>query len=99
MGDIRIVVDLPDENMLKALSLQPLYAGYGSAKLKAAVKRRLSAEFPRATAIKVNIAPTNGLFGIDVVGTRAEDVLDAMKKASEVISSVIREESANETVK
>ena len=95
MGEIRIIVALPDNHMRKALNLQPLYADYDGAKLKEAVKRRLSEEFPQVKVIKVNIAPTNGFLGADVMGTDADEVLDVMKKVSDAISSIIREEAGN----
>ncbi len=95
MGEIRIIVDLPDKNMRKALKLQPLYADYDSVKLKEALKRRLSEEFPQAKVIKVNVAPTNGFLGADVMGTHADEVLDMMKKVLDTISTVIKEETGN----
>lgn len=99
MGEIRVIVDLPNENMRKALNLKPFYANYDSAKLKETMKRRLSEKFPHAKMIKVNVAPANGFFGTDVMGTSADEVLDMMKKVSDAISSIIREEKDNKTIK
>jgi hypothetical protein len=93
MGELRITVDLPDGKMLQALRVPPPYANYDSGKLKETMKQRLSEEFPQAKAIKVNVVPTNGFFGVDVTSTRFDDVLDAMKKAADTISSIIGEES------
>lgn len=93
MGEIRITVDLPDGKILKALRISPPYASYDDEKLKETMKQRLSEEFPQAKAVKVNIVRTNGFFGIDVLGTSADEVLDMMKKVSDAISSVIREET------
>ena len=91
MGDIRIIVDLPNEDMQRALRLPSLYARYDSERLKKSIEFKLAQDFPEARSIKVNIVASNAFFGIDVMGLNAQETLDAMKKVSDAISPIIKE--------
>ncbi len=92
MREIRIIVDLPSENMLNMLRLRPMDDKYDSMQLKTAIEKRLSEEFPNARMIKVNIIQSNAFFGVDVMGIRFEEVLDTMNKVYHIISSILKEE-------
>lgn len=98
MDDIRIIVDLPNDDMIKTLKLNPLDGQYDSKRLKIALDRRLSHDFPQARNIRVNIVATNAFFGVDVMGLRMGEVLEMMKKVADVISSVIKEEFGYKTI-
>ncbi len=93
MEEIRIIVDLPNEDMVRTLKINPVEGHYDSNRLKAAIERRLHREFPMAKVIKVNIVSTNAFFGADVMGFRIDEVLGVMKKLSDVIASVVKEEA------
>jgi hypothetical protein len=98
MDEIRIIVDLPSEDMIKTLKIQPMDGKYDSERLKIALEKRLPLEFPQARVIKVNVVSTNAFFGIDVMGLRTGEVLETMKKVSDSISSIIKEESGVKSI-
>ena len=99
MGEIKIIVDLPSESMLNTLRLQPLDGPYSSARLKKALEQRLAREFPGVKKVTVNVVAANAYFGADVMGTRVDEVLETMKKLSEAISSVVKEEADGRVIK
>ncbi len=88
MGQIRIVVDLPGDSMLRALHKEP-FPGYDSEKFRRALEQRLKAEFPDAARIKVEIVATNMFFGIDVMGEEPEEVVDVQQRVSAVVKKVV----------
>jgi len=90
MGQIRIVIDLPGDSLLKALHRQP-YKGYESVKLKGLLEKRLRGEFPEVTEIKVEIIANNIFFGIDVMGEDPGEVADIQRRVSLAVKGVVKE--------
>ena len=88
MGQIRVVVDLPGEKLLKSLGKQPI-VGYNSSKLKSIVEARLKETFKDATSIKVEVIEHNIFFGIDVMGEDLEEVADAQKRVSAAVKDLM----------
>jgi len=90
MGQIRIVVDLPGDSLLKALRRQP-YRGYDSGKFKDMLEKQLHDEFSDIAQIKVEIIANNIFFGIDVMGEEPEEVADVQRRVSLVVKGVVKE--------
>ena len=98
MGEIRIIIDLPGDKIVRSLKMMP-YEGYDSARLADAIKGRLARELPDVKQIKVVPVAANLFFGVDIMGTKIEDVLSTMEKLPGILAEIVDEVKSAEIAK